>query len=73
MQYYLIEKLNFLQTRLAQLVEHRSYEPKVMGSTPISSIRSLARYENCYVLNKTKKGSPKQRLKTVFYHSMVTL
>jgi hypothetical protein len=59
LQYLLIEKLNFLQTRLAQLVEHRSYEPKVVGSTPTSSIWSLARYENCYVNPTTLNGSPK--------------
>ena len=27
--------------RLVQLVEHRSYEPKVTGSTPVSSISDL--------------------------------
>ena len=66
LQYLLIEKLNFLQTRLAQLVEHRSYEPKVVGSTPTSSIWSLVRYENCYVNPTTLNGSPKYDLK-LFY------
>ena len=30
------EKVN--RSRLAQLVEHRSYEPKVTGSDPVSRI-----------------------------------
>jgi hypothetical protein len=30
--------------RLAQLVEHRSYEPKVTGSSPVSSIARVAQW-----------------------------
>ena len=36
-----IDIISFINARLAQLVEHRSYEPKVRGSTPLSSIKFI--------------------------------
>lgn len=36
-----INKYSVYFTRLAQLVEHRSYEPKVVGSTPTSSTKPV--------------------------------
>ena len=39
-----------VDARLAQSVEHRSYEPKVMGSTPIpSNIVTLQQFINQYL------------------------
>ena len=45
-----IQVSGIVDARLAQSVEHRSYEPKVMGSSPISSnIVTLQQLINHYL------------------------
>ena len=45
----------FLFSRVAQLVEHRSYEPKVLGSNPSARIMGARLQMLTYSKKKTKQ------------------
>ena len=51
----IVKESVFLFSRVAQLVEHRSYEPKVLGSNPSARIMGARLQMLTYSKKKTKQ------------------